>query len=249
MTGIERIGTTIPLLQRLRIFEASQRPICRVGEWQESAWGRSRVHNRLGQRHADVLEAILYCAEGAKSDESGGVKLLVDPAKIRKTLSDNRYSLEQIWHLLRELMSCVIEIHTEQFQLMGSLVHSVATAKGATRRNPLNQEQRHLWTVRLGETYSFLLRECVFIRYDPAPLARLQAGISQAVARFLLSHDPQRQPNGGWRFETLMESVGVPCTSQNLRNARRRLRKDAERLQALGIRFDDGWRFTRDRLQ
>lgn len=249
MTGIDRIGTTIPLLQRLRIFEASQRPSCRVGDWQESSWGRSRVYNRLGQRHADVLEAILYCAEGAKCDESGGVKLLVDPAKIRKTLSDTRYSLEQIWCLLRELMSCVIEIDTEHFRLMGSLIHSVATAKGATRRNPLNQGQRHLWTVRLGAVYSLLLKGCISIGYDPAPLARLQSGISQAVARFLLSHDPQRQPNGGWRFETLMDAVGVPRTSQDHRNARRRLRKDAERLQALGILFDDGWRFTRDRLQ
>lgn len=246
MTGNAVIDTTSPLLQRLRIYEASQRPTYRNGDWQESAWGRSRVFDRLGQRHADLLEAVLFCAESRYDYESGAIKLLVDPARIRKTLSDARYSLQQIWHLLRETISCVIEIDTEHARVMGSLIESVEAAKNRTRHNPLTQGDRHLWTVRLGTVFSLLMKQDVLLAYDPAPIARLDSGISQAVARFLFSHDPHRQPNGGWKFETLMEAVGVPSSSQALRNAKRRIRNDAERLNAMGIRVNDDWRFTRE---
>ncbi|MCE1183750.1 MAG: ABC transporter ATPase, partial [Rhodocyclales bacterium] len=100
MTGNEVIETRPLTPARVRLFQPSIRPVARKGEWLETAWGRCKVTGRLGQRHADMLEAVLFCAERRKNEDAGTIKLLVDPARVRKVLSDKRYSLEQCWTLL-----------------------------------------------------------------------------------------------------------------------------------------------------
>jgi hypothetical protein len=177
---------------RVLVYQPSQRPRLRSGEWFETSYGRCRVTGRLGQRHADIVEAILYCAERRREVSDGGVEVLVDPAHLRKTLSDSRYSMTQITALLAELRAATVEIESPKLirigsRIIGGMIDHVIPST-MTRLNPLSGNQRNLWRVRLGAVLVMLLERDLSLYYDPAPIARLQHGISQAVAR----HVPRR---------------------------------------------------------
>lgn len=236
MTGNEVIPTSGVTPARVRLFQATQRPTLRSGEWVETAWGRCRVYGRLGQRHADILEAVLYCAERRKDEDSGTIKLLVDPARVRRAMSEDSYSLEQCWTLLRELRACTVEIDTPKLRLMGGLLESAEYTKAETRHDPLTGLPRKLWTVRLGKAWAELMRLDLALRYDPTPIARLGHGISQAVARHVLTH--RTEPQGGWALDGLIHAVAGDLCAVDTRNARRRLRSDADGLAAIGIRLN-----------
>lgn len=229
--------TSTSIQARVMLYQPSQRPRLRSGEWIQTSFGRCRVEGRLGQRHADIVEALLYCAERRRDVSDGGIELLVDPARVRKTLSDNQYSLAQIEKLLAELRAATIVIETPHldFPIIGGLIdHVIPSPK--TRRNPLTGGERHLWRVRLGVALVMLLEHDISLYYDPAPIARLQHGISQAVARHILSH--RAEPQGGWHLDTVIMAVAGKANSQGLRDSRRRLKEDADKLRAIGLVLD-----------
>ena len=93
-----------------------------------------------------------------------------------------------------------------------------------------------MWRVRLGMALVMLLERDLSLYYDPAPIARLQHGISQAVARHILSH--KIKPLGGWYLDTAIMAVAGKSTSQAMRDARRRLKEDADELKSLGLVLD-----------
>jgi len=228
--------TSTAAQSRVALYQPSQRPTLRTGEWIETSYGRCRVTGRLGQRHADVIDAIMFCAEKQRA-VAGGAELLIDPARVRRALSDSGYSHEQLWVLLKECMSAVIEIKTPKFRALGHLIDSV-TDSTATRTDPLTGGTRALWRVRLGEAFVMMLKDDLRVYYNPAPIARMQCGISQAVARHILSHSTE--PRGGWHVDTLITAVTGEVGSTAMRNARRYLQEDAEELRALGITFEGG---------
>ena len=227
---------------RVRLYQPSQRPSVREGDWMETSFGRCRVTGRLGQRHADLLESILCNAEKRRDIEDGGVELLVDPARVRKTISNSRYSSGQIQKLLSELRAATIEIETRELmhscdRIIGGLVDHVTPSSTITRRDPLTGGERPLWIVRLGVALVMLLKHDLTLYYDPAPIARLTHGISQAVARHIHTH--KHDPAGGWKTETLIRAVlGTTASNQTIRNARRRLRDDEKGLRKIGIEID-----------
>lgn len=219
---------------RVMLYQPSQRPQLREGDWTETSFGRCRVTGRLGQRHADVVEAVLYCAERRRDVADGGIELLVDPARIRKTLSDSRYSFTQIEKLFVELRAATIRIETPKFDfpIIGGFIDHVIPSP-LTRRDPLTGGERNLWRVRLGVALVVLLQHDLSLYYDPAPIARLQHGISQAVARHVLSH--KVEPTGGWYLDTLIVAVAGQTSNQAMRDARRRLKDEAEGLRKIGL--------------
>ena len=105
-----------------------------------------------------------------------------------------------------------------------------------TRPDPLTGGDRNLWRVRLGVALVMLLEHDLSLYYDPAPIARLQYGISQAVARHILSH--KTEPLGGWYLDTAIMAVAGKSGSQAMRDGRRRLKEDADELKALGLILD-----------
>lgn len=237
-----RMPTTTASPARVQLYQPSQRPcgFTEWGPWHETPWGRCRVRGRLGQRHADIMESIMWCAERTQRMADGAVFLLVDPAHVRITLSDGGYSGQRLWVLMTEIMSAVVEIQTASWHGLGHLIDEVV-ASSVSRRNPLpGADARGLWRVRIGACGLALLDHDVHLRYDPSPIARLQHGVSQAVARHVLTH--QSVPSGGWILDKLLASVGV--NAPDLRNARRKLRQDADRLRAMGIHVIDN-RVTR----
>lgn len=246
-TGNHVAPTSTALQARVMIYQPSQRPQERTGQWVETGFGRCRVTGRLGQRHADIVESMLYVAELRRDISDGGIELLVDPAKLRRTLSDHQYSHDRIKKLLIDLRAATVEIVTPELErsgdsIIGGLIDHVIPST-RTRRDPLTGGERPMWRVRLGVALVMLLERDLSLYYPPAPIARLQHGISQAVARHVLTHT--HEPAGGWYLDTLIRAVcGVVASSMMLRNFRRRLKEDAAGLIEIGIEID-----TTDRVK
>jgi len=89
--------TSTAAQSRVALYQPSQRPTLRTGEWMTTSYGRCRVKGKLGQRHADVIDTIMYHAEKRRM-ASGGLELLVDPARVRRMLSDSGYSHDPDGH-------------------------------------------------------------------------------------------------------------------------------------------------------
>lgn len=232
------VPTTTLSQARVQLFEASQRPSYRDGaQWVVTPWGKCKVTGRLGQRHADVMESLLFCAEARRNLPDGGVEFLVDPARVRRTMSDNQYSYSQIEKLLVEIRAATITIYTDKFDfpVIGGLIdHVVPCSK--TRPDPLTGGERHMWKVRIGVALRLLLANDLSLYYDPAPIARLEHGITQAVARHVLTH--KASPPSGWHIDTVIGAVLDNPTGQALRKARLRLAEEVEALKKMGIDVD-----------
>lgn len=241
ITGNEVAPTSTVLQARIALFQPSQRPVLRYGDCIETSFGKCQVFGRLGQRHADVLESILYVAEKKRETYDGGIELLVDPAKVRRLIS-KQYSHDGLWVLLREIMSAVIEIESNETRMMGHIIDHVVESN-ANRENPLGGI-RSLWRVRLGSALVSLLKNDLHLHYNPQKVASLTHGISQAVARHVLTH--KNVPPGGWHIDTLIKAVSSETASSSfMRNCRHRLKQDAENLKAIGIEITDGNRLKR----
>ena len=237
-----KLPTTTVSPARLRMCQPTQRPTYRTGEWIETAWGRCRVTGRFGQRHQDLLDAFLWNAEENRQVEDGGLEVLVDPARVRKTMSvDGRHSLSGIQKLIRELREVTLEIETPKLSIMGSLVDHMVKSP-MMRADPLHGGERHLWRVRIGLALAELLRHDLPLHYDPTPLIQLQTGVTQAVARHILSH--ASQPSGGWKIDGLIQAVCGELASTMIRHRRREMRIDGHALLNLGIVIDGDRVFT-----
>ncbi|HHX8527928.1 TPA: ABC transporter ATPase [Vibrio diabolicus] len=242
MTTGNKVAPTSTVLQaRVMIYQPSRKPFQRKGEWMETRFGRCRVTGRLGQRHADIVESMLYLAERRRNISDGGVELLVDPAKLRRILSEHQYSDNRLKKLVCELRAATVEIVTPKLELtgeriIGGLIDHVVPSS-MTRHNPLTGGQRNLWRVRLGVALVMLLEQDLFLYYEPTLIARLQYGISQAVARFVLTH--KCDPAGGWHLDTLIKAVsGDQVSSKTMSNHRTRIKEDIDKLRCIGIEIN-----------
>jgi hypothetical protein len=240
--------TTTTHTIRLCLFQATRRPKRLNKHEIATPWGRVRVSGRLGQQHADVFEAICYEREKKAVMEDGRIKLLVDPYRVMKRARVR--SWEQFNDIVHELREATIEImEPVHLACVGGLIDHADKAMKAdgtpiTRHNPLTGGERYMWRVEIGKAFCKLVAGDVWVGYDPAAIAALDHGISQAVARHVLSH--QTQPVGGWRLDTLIEAVSGPLDSVAMRHRRRELREDAEALRGVGIVID-GERVCRDK--
>ncbi len=233
-----RVPASTRTQSRVILYQPSQRPERRAGDWQVTSYGRVRVTGRLGQRHADVVEAICATALAGREIEDGGIELLVDPHRVRRVLSGGRgqYSNEGLHVLLADLRAAVIEIETPKLaeknqRIIGGLLdHWVPAAREVT--DPLTGGVRQLWRVRLGVALAALIRADAAIWRDPAPIAALRSGVSQAVARHVLTHSAARR--GRLHLNGLLDAVGV-AGGQARKQARRAVRDDARGLAVLGI--------------
>ena len=237
--GQAKMPTATAKEHRLGIYQPTRRP-----SWLDrqvaTSWGVVRVVGKLGQAHADVMDALLYCAERRRDLEDGRIKILVDPARVRRVSGVG--SGEQFRRLLDELMAAVVEIREPaSLCCLGHLVDHVDMARRSdgtliTRRNPLDRGERSLWRVELGKALCTLLEKDIWRGYNPAPIARLRHGISQAIARHMLSHS--KAPRGGWIIDNLIRVVAGEISGGPLRHRRRELVSDAESLGMIGLHME-----------
>ena len=91
-----------------------------------------------------------------------------------------------------------------------------------------------MWEVTWGVAGTKLIRGDIPLHYNPKAIISLTNGISQAIARLVLTH--RSAPNGGWKIDGLISAVsGKVLTGTALRNARRAVKDDAAGLLATGI--------------
>lgn len=235
-----QLPTTTAHQSRLQVFQPTRRPTITERRI-ETPWGHAFVTGRLGQAHADLVEAMCRNAEDWRKDDEGRLHVLVDPHVLRKSMAGNvggsRYPLNRISALVKDLMSAVIEMHVPKrgIRVMGQILNKVE--ESPMTRVSHNGTERQMWRCILSDTFLELLSDDLPLHYDPAPLALLKTGIAQAVARHMLTHE--HQPNGGWKMDSLLEFVGVDVSNgTQLRNRRRELYEAAGELEVLGIIVD-----------
>ncbi len=229
------VPTSTVLEARLRIFQPSQKPVHKEITIVTS-WGTATVTGRLGQRHADVLEAIRACALDIKRSEMG-VAILVDPYEVRKRIGTGYYSLEQLKNLLNELRDASVKIDTPYFSGYGGLINEYLESKKPLEKKGigmLDGKERYLMIVQIGKIGSLLLDNDLPLFYDPTTISQLASGMSQAIARHVLTH--KQDPRGGWKIDTLIEAVaGTEMKPHQRRKARQSIRKDSQALEKCGI--------------
>ena len=261
MTGRsdKRLPTAHVHEARLRFFLPARRPEAMLERVVTTSWGarvvlkfRSAPVNRadgkdeivgrpLGQQHADVLEAMRFTALAWEIDAVGRLAMLVDPAKVRRVA--RQVSTSTFRRVIDDLVATLIEIERPaHLACKGHLIDHIDMARRAddtplTVRNPLGGN-RPLWVIKVGEAAMRLFDADLALHHDPAPLAALRRGISAAVARWLIGQSVNRQPNGGWKLDTVIAAVCGEIGETDLKHRRRELLKDREALREIGIEVD-----------
>lgn len=241
VTGSRPTPTNTVTPGRVRLFEPSNRPGVRHGEKSATAWGSCAVSGTLGQRHADLLELCLYCARDRWDGPTGEISLLVDPALVRKGMSDARHSGGRIEGWLKDLVSATVTIENFSTGLNahGPLIEKFEkTSKKYP--NPLPDTQgRCFWILRLGCPLVVLLEDDVPCWYDPRPIARLEHGIGKAVVRHLLTHSDLRNKRND--VDRLIKTVAGDVSAGQVRKFRHLLRKEAGALREIGFVLEGGF--------
>jgi hypothetical protein len=116
---------------------------------------------------------MLYVLERRREISDGGIELLIDPAALRRMLSDHQYSHGRIKKLLTDLRAATVEIVTPEMEssgdsIIGGLIDHVIPSP-MTRRDPLTGGERHLWRVGLGIALVLLLERDLSLYYPPVP--------------------------------------------------------------------------------
>lgn len=243
--ALKDIPTTTAHQARLQLYQPTRRPT-----WQErvitTAWGTATVRGKIGQVHADIIEAICRHAEDYRVvPATGHLQILVDPYRVRVTVGGGTpYAKDTLWAMLRELreVSITLEVPNQHIKILGGILDRVEESP-ATRINRLTGKPRQLWRVTLDPAFAAILREDLQLHYDPAPLARIETGVAQAIARHIMTH--RDQPAGGWLIDSMIELVGAGGNSQTMRNRRRDVHNCAETLREVGIHIVDN-KLTRE---
>lgn len=201
----------------------------------------------LGQGHADLLDACRETSLGSTMDGAGRIVLLVDPARIKK-IGGFACSLSSLGTMLDDLAGALIRIHApEHLVSTGHLLDSWSRAMDKSGAEillpcPLSQTlthkeraTRHLWAITFGDVGMRLLGDDLQVHYDLQKIVALRTGIAQAVARWIAGQSKDRQPNGGWKLDTIVKAVGADGGSTTIRHRRREIRADTATLAEMGI--------------
>lgn len=223
---------------RLCLFQATRRPE-KIEKIIETAFGKVRIKGRIGQAHLDVFEAICFSRE-KKKDVDGRIHILVDPWIVRKR--SRQFSGSTMQNILDDLMQAIIEIiEPDYLACVGHLIDHIDKAKRSDDsiiRRDGKFGDRALWTVKLGEAFCKLVMRDIWVGWDPARIASLDNGISQAVARHVLSH--KNAPAGGWKIETLIKAVAGDVADATRWKHTERLKQDAEKMAKIGVILEGG---------
>ena len=245
------IGIATKTLNRLPIFEPSLKPQFRERTF-ENTYGRVFVRGRLGQSHKNLLEVLLYKrkAYSSRKDEEGNrcFEVLYSEYDVRKYLSEGAaYSQERYESLIEDLKQAYIEIETKDLTVKGELImdKTLSTIYGKQTKSNLPNlkgEEIPYAVLRFGAVLNLLISKELKFSYNPKPITQLDSGISQAVVRFLLTH--KRHPKAGYHLKALLENLTKNIEGQAWKDIRRVLKKDANKLESLGVVID----FKKDRL-
>lgn len=235
------MATTTAHQSRLQMFQPTRRPKHSMITI-ETTWGTAKVHGRIGQGHADILESIFWNAEQHRMLPDGRLQMLVDPYKLRMSAGGDKLSGAQLEKLIKELMAVVIDMRVKSTGLrcLGHIIDTVVESKidAPTRPGAMGGFERKMLKVDIPESFMQLMMGDVQLRYDPAPISQLTTGVAQAIVRHIRTH--KHEPAGGWTVDGLIEVVGAGKTAKEMRDRRGDLKEDAGGLKELGLLLEDG---------
>jgi hypothetical protein len=232
---LKHVPTSTAHQARLQLYQPTRRP-----QWMErvitTPWGTATVRGKIGQVHADIIEAICRHAEDHRTvAATGHLQILVDPYRVRVSVGGGTaYSKDTLWRMLTELRetSITLEVPSQGLKVLGGILDRVEESP-ATRINHLTKKPRQLWRVTLDPAFAAMLRDDLQLYYDPAALAKIETGVAQAIARHILTH--RDQPTGGWLIDNLIKAVGADGNSVTMRHRRREIRACAGSLKTVGL--------------
>lgn len=236
MPAGKKLPTTTAHQARLQVFQATRTPRD-ITRTVNTAWGTAEITGKLGQVHADFIEAIFYNAEKTVRLGDGRVEITVDPYKIRLSVGGGKeYSHSTLDLRAKEIMRALIELDIKSTGqvVIAHIIDRIAKSN-ETKHNPLTGQNRNLWSITISNDFMELIRNDIPLHYDPMPIAKVSTGIGQAVARFVLSHSVKHQPNGGWTVDGLILAVGG---TGRMNDRRADLNKDVDNLARVGVILD-----------
>ena len=248
---LKNIGVATPTQNRLPIFEPSNKPRegTRTYEVNYGRYKRLTVEGRLGQAHKSLLETILWKRElydYIYDEQAGGdeiiknkyLKVLYDREKIRKYLSPNekgKYSWQGYNDLLKDMTRTTIILEGDKRRISPLVIdfYDSPVTKPVHSKSPIIPKETSLTTIVFGSIITTLLDTEFGLIYNPKPIIKLSAGISQAIARLILTH--KKHPPAGYNLRELVKRLGCPTEGIGWRNIKRALKQDAEQLEPIGI--------------
>jgi len=240
------IGVATESMNRLPMFQPTLRAKFEARSF-ESKYGKITIEGRLGQAHKNVLETILFKRK-AFALKGASLKILYNEYEVRKYLSQtSEYDYRTYQRLIKDMITAYVKLEKEDETIEGTLIREKLTAKNysyKTRSNlpAIAGKEIEYAVVEFGYVATKLIKEELRFTYDPKPIMNLDSGISQAIVRFLKTH--KHHPETGYHLKALIENLVENVEGQNWRNIKRFLKKDAEKLEAIGIVID----FKKDRL-
>jgi hypothetical protein len=240
---IMKIPTATVLPARLRMYQPSKKAR-NIKQVFETKYGICEVDGRIGQVHADLIEALFTNAIKTREIDNF-IEIMIDPYKVRKCLSETEYSYQTLNNILKDLMKTVITIKAKDskkndFIAMGTVISSVRQLEKEIENKSVEilGKKRKLWVVRLGDVYCQLIEKDIHLHYKTEPINKLKSGITQAIIRFLLTH--KDKPNGGWTLDYCIKSVaGEECTAAKMTEYRQAVRKEIDGIKNCGFVFEN----------
>ncbi|MBU2762227.1 hypothetical protein [Acidithiobacillus caldus] len=180
------------------------------------------------------------------------MSVMVDPYRLRKAISAGRTMLPyaHIHKLLRDLRLAEVEMEWHSTKrsyrstdaIIATVVESTATKRVATgtfaqrSEDGVDKDYRDMLKITFGQGMTRLLRDDHNVHYALNTVVGMKHGLSQAIARYCLSHREVHE-----RFDGICERVGWVGfnagrkTASASRKAKMELLDDAAALATLGI--------------
>jgi hypothetical protein len=246
---------------RCAIAQPTRRPKYRCGARVETEHGCATIDGRIGQQHIDFIECCRLPSVAVAQGLDGADRYvcIVDPNKLRTAMTGKkrtlkgkpaRVSLAAIKIIAEDLRVCRIRDLTI-FRMPGwgvvtaGILDSVSfegVGQVSGRSGKGNELiDRELWEVPFSKAWTKLIADDLPVSYGGrlADIVSLRHGVSQAVARFMLSH----QPGASYSVTTALCAVGATDRSM-MHHRMREIMDDVEALAEMGITLDAGYLTT-----
>lgn len=238
-------GVTTASQSRIPIFSATRRPLPVVAYEVSSPWGEAMITGRLGQTHRDFLEVACQTAIDTSEDKEGRIMLLLDMAAIRRGLGRD-YNTQYILDLARDLRAAevilrikkpVIQIQTNyRIRDYGGIIDEIRVIESLNIPRPhgaYDRDDAHPWRIVFGRSWSYIMKNDLPVFYRHlAIITALRHGVSQALARWAISHSVVRG-------EPLENIMGYLRHSGRMRDRIAEVHADRELLSKVGVEIRD----------
>jgi hypothetical protein len=237
---------------RISIFQPTRRPRFSTG-LVETAFGKAEVSGRLGQPHRDFIECCRLPSVALAQGLDGAERYccIIDPNKLRTAMSGTKRTSNDkpgrvSWQQLKDIAEDLRQCRVQNLKIFSRPNYGVVTAgiletvmyqgvgQVEGRAGQGNKvSERELWKIPFSEAWTALIGDDLPISYGGhlPQIVSLRHGISQALARFMLSH----QHGATYGFN---EAFGFVGATGRFRDRLDEIIKDAHELAGVGICID-----------